>query len=77
MVEQTVEELELLLEQAKRGTKNPLYVCLRDCYVGERLWKKDKTYELPVSMEKNPRNFRPMDITAELHEAVTEEELNE
>ena len=34
------------------------YVCLRNCYVGERLWKQGKTYELPDAMEKNEKNFQ-------------------
>lgn len=52
------------------------YLCLRNCYVGEQLWKKDKAYNLPEGMDKDPKNFRPLDISAELYEEVTEEALN-
>lgn len=34
------------------------YICLRNCYVGERLWKEGKVYDLPDSMEIHPKNFR-------------------
>ncbi len=34
------------------------YMCLRNCYVGERLWKEGRVYSLPDSMEKHPKNFR-------------------
>ena len=60
-----VAALELLLEQAKRGTDKPLYVCLRNCYVGEQLWKKEKTYDLPEALDKNPANFRMLGVTEE------------
>ncbi len=53
------------------------YVCLRNCFVNVQLWKKDKTYELPEAMEKDPKNFRPVDVPAELHEEATEDDLNE
>jgi len=36
------------------------YICLRNCYVGERLWKAGKTYDLPDNMEKNEKNFSPI-----------------
>lgn len=36
------------------------YICLRNCYVGERLWKEGETYALPDAMEKSPKNFRPI-----------------
>ncbi len=36
------------------------YECLRNCYIGERLWKEGRVYTLPVDMEKHPKNFRPV-----------------
>ena len=36
------------------------YVCLRNCYVADRLWKEGKVYDLPDSMEKHPKNFQPL-----------------
>ena len=36
------------------------YLCLRNCVVNDRLWKEGKVYNLPVEMEKHPKNFRPM-----------------
>ncbi|KKL70866.1 hypothetical protein LCGC14_2100650 [marine sediment metagenome] len=53
------------------------YVCLRNCFVNVQLWKKDKVYELPDSMDKDPKNFRPVGVPAELHEEATEDERNE
>ncbi len=52
------------------------YMCLRNCFVNVQLWKKDKVYELPDSMDKDPKNFRLVGVPAELHEEATEEELN-
>ena len=48
------------------------YVCLRNCFVNVQLWKKDKVYDLPDSMEKDPKNFRRVGMTDE----QVEEELN-
>ena len=42
------------------------YECLRNCYIGERLWKEGKVYELPADIEKHPKNFRPVGQAPEL-----------
>ncbi len=41
------------------------YQCLRNCYVGELLWKEGKVYDLPDAMDKDPKNFRLVGETAE------------
>lgn len=53
------------------------YMCLRNCYVGEVLRKEGKVYTLPDEMDKDTKNFRPLDIPAELHEQVAEDVLND
>ena len=37
------------------------YLCLRDCFVDSRYWVEGRTYELPASMEKTPKNFKAVD----------------
>ena len=34
------------------------YLCLRDCFVGDRLWRRGETYNLPDAIEKSPKNFK-------------------
>jgi len=34
------------------------YICLRDCYVGDRFRRQGEIYDLPDDMEKSPKNFR-------------------
>ncbi len=34
------------------------YLCLRKCWVGDRLWYAGVEYELPDKMEKAEKNFR-------------------
>lgn len=53
------------------------YVCLRNCLVRDVLWKESKVYELPDDFPKDPKNFRPQDVPAELHVEVTEDALND
>uniref|UniRef100_A0A6M3KDA3 Uncharacterized protein n=1 Tax=viral metagenome TaxID=1070528 RepID=A0A6M3KDA3_9ZZZZ len=36
------------------------YLCLRKCFVGDRLWLEGRVYELPKDMEKSPKNFESM-----------------
>jgi len=36
------------------------HICLRDCYVNDRFWRRGETYELPEAMEKSPKNFSPV-----------------
>jgi len=54
MVTKVEEEKEL----AKRGSNRVEYLCLRNCFVGVRLWKAGRVYILPEEMEKDPKNFR-------------------
>ncbi len=77
MPEQSVEELELLLEQAKRGTNRTLYQCLRNCFVNTQLWKKGKSYDLPEKMVKDPKNFRLLGVTEEEEEELQNTEYEE
>lgn len=46
-------------------------LCLRDCYVGERFWKKGETYELPDGMYKSEKNFRAIGVELEPTKGVT------
>ena len=36
------------------------YICLRNCFVDGRLWKEGKVYDLPDTMNKYHKNFRPV-----------------
>lgn len=36
------------------------YLCLRDCYVEDVLWRKGEVYELPDNMVKSEKNFQPL-----------------
>ena len=36
------------------------YICLRDCFVKDRLWEKEKVYELPDDFPKYEKNFTPV-----------------
>jgi hypothetical protein len=36
------------------------YKCLRDCFVNSVLWREGNIYNLPDSMHKSPKNFRPL-----------------
>ena len=36
------------------------YQCLRDCFVKDRLWEKEKVYELPDDFPKYEKNFAPV-----------------
>lgn len=52
-------------------------IILRDCYV-DRYYAKDEVHDVSDDLVKlHPKNFRPADITTELHEEATEDELNE
>ena len=52
-------------------------VILRNCYVN-RYYTKGEVFEVPEELvDLHPKNFRPFGVTAELHEEVTEETLNE
>lgn len=49
------------------------YLCLRTCYVNDRLWKVGEVYDLPDGMEKSERNFKPVEQPVEVEpEQVTE-----
>ncbi|MBA7565614.1 hypothetical protein ES708_07299 [subsurface metagenome] len=37
------------------------YLCLRKCFVAGRLWQEGEVYSLPKGMQKDPKNFRPME----------------
>ncbi len=50
------------------------YAVLRDCWVGERLYKKGELYELPDEVDKDPRNFREVGVGAELHDEIQNDE---
>ena len=34
------------------------YLCLRDCFVGDRYFAKDTVWDLPDNLEKSPKNFQ-------------------
>ena len=36
------------------------YLCLRNCYVEDVLWRKGEVYELPDNMVKSEKNFQPL-----------------
>lgn len=51
-------------------------IILRNCYV-DKYYAKGELQEVDDALvEEHPRNFRPAGVGAELHEEVTEEELN-
>lgn len=37
------------------------YLCLRKCFVAGRLWQEGEVYSLPKDMQKDPKNFRPIE----------------
>ncbi len=37
------------------------WFCLRDCFTNSRFFNEGRTYELPDTMVKNPKNFRSLD----------------
>jgi hypothetical protein len=41
------------------------YQCLRDCFVNSRLWREGQVYNLPDTMEKSPKNFKPVQVANE------------
>ncbi len=37
------------------------HICLRTCYVGDRLWTGGEIYDLSEAMPKDPKNFKTVD----------------
>jgi hypothetical protein len=46
------------------------YLCLRVCFVSGSLWQKGAIYDLPDEMNKDPKNFQPVEVLEKAKESL-------